>query len=203
MDSCKSKLFSLFHGFLKCLSNVTQHITIDQIRNEPVSWVHKSKSISSYVWESSQFQKKNDMIAAEDDSSCQIHELSEIFLFKCITWLDSWTRRTCFEASITDSPVWIPAACSSLSVLFPDCWLISSSWFQQLNRPSTTQPSCPSLCLSCPLRFYWESKVNSVWIFTVNLSCGNKRSKSAPLRNAAGAKELISSAGSQPPGACV
>lgn len=51
--------------------------------------------------------------------------------------------------------------------------------------------------------FIENPKWTPVWIFTVSFSRANEGSKSVALRNAAGAKELISSAGSQPPGACV
>lgn len=122
----------------------------------------------------------------------------------CHVWLDSRTMRTCFEVSITYLAVWIPAACGSLSVFFTDCWLISSSWFQQQQTfYHATVPSFALPLTPASLFFFENLKWTRVWIFTVNLSRANEGNKSVALRNAAGAKELISSAGSQPPGACV
>lgn len=94
-------------------------------------------------------------------TSCQ----ASFYINVSYVWLDGWTMGTCVDASTTDLAVWIPAAGSSLSVFFPDCWLISSSWFQQPSRPSTTPPARPLLCLSRPTSlfffFLWESVVNS------------------------------------------
>lgn len=128
---------------------------------------------------------------------------NRFYLNVSYVWLDSRTMRTCFEVSITYLAVWIPAACGSLSVFFPDCWLISSSWFQQ--QQTFYHATVPSFALSLtPASLFLDNlKWTRVWIFTVNLSRANEGSKSVALRNAAGAKELISSAGSQPPGACV
>lgn len=93
-------------------------------------------------------------------TSCQESFYSDV----SFAWLDIPTMRTCFGDSVTDLAVWIPAACSSLSVVFPDCWLIASSSFQQT--------FCPSLCLSRPLRFYWESEVNpSLDLYCQLLTC--------------------------------